>query len=75
MSANWKFETRSVHAGYQPDPTTKLIEAQAASIAAEVGVNEARAADLAASADKKRAETVEIMNEISLTERGLRIAG
>ena len=23
MSANWKFETRSVHAGYRPDPTTK----------------------------------------------------
>ena len=25
MSANWKFETRSVHAGYQPDPTTKAV--------------------------------------------------
>jgi O-acetylhomoserine (thiol)-lyase len=23
MSENWKFETRSVHAGYSPDPTTK----------------------------------------------------
>ena len=23
MSDNWKFETRSVHAGYRPDPTTK----------------------------------------------------
>ncbi len=25
MSENWKFETRSVHAGYQPDPTTKSV--------------------------------------------------
>ncbi len=25
MSENWKFETRSVHAGYQPDPTTKAV--------------------------------------------------
>ncbi len=25
MSANWKFETRSVHAGYRPDPTTKAV--------------------------------------------------
>jgi O-acetylhomoserine (thiol)-lyase len=25
MSANWKFETRSVHAGYSPDPTTKAV--------------------------------------------------
>ncbi|GLS16047.1 O-acetylhomoserine aminocarboxypropyltransferase/cysteine synthase family protein [Hydrogenophaga electricum] len=25
MSAHWKFETRSVHAGYQPDPTTKAV--------------------------------------------------
>lgn len=25
MSAHWKFETRSVHAGYSPDPTTKAV--------------------------------------------------
>jgi O-acetylhomoserine (thiol)-lyase len=25
MSANWKFETQSVHAGYSPDPTTKAV--------------------------------------------------
>jgi len=25
MSDQWKFETRSVHAGYQPDPTTKAV--------------------------------------------------
>ena len=25
MSADWKFETRSVHAGYSPDPTTKAV--------------------------------------------------
>ena len=25
MSDHWKFETRSVHAGYQPDPTTKAV--------------------------------------------------
>ena len=25
MSENWKFETQSVHAGYQPDPTTKAV--------------------------------------------------
>ena len=25
MSDNWKFETRSVHAGYRPDPTTKAV--------------------------------------------------
>ena len=25
MSENWKFETRSVHAGYTPDPTTKAV--------------------------------------------------
>ena len=25
MSENWKFETRSVHAGYSPDPTTKAV--------------------------------------------------
>lgn len=25
MSDNWKFETRSVHAGYTPDPTTKAV--------------------------------------------------
>jgi len=25
MSENWKFETRSVHAGYRPDPTTKAV--------------------------------------------------
>ncbi|MGM9425247.1 O-acetylhomoserine aminocarboxypropyltransferase/cysteine synthase family protein [Hydrogenophaga sp. MI9] len=25
MSADWKFETRSVHAGYRPDPTTKAV--------------------------------------------------
>ncbi|OIN92846.1 MAG: O-acetylhomoserine aminocarboxypropyltransferase [Comamonadaceae bacterium CG1_02_60_18] len=25
MSANWKFETQSVHAGYSPDPTTKSV--------------------------------------------------
>ncbi|MDD2727656.1 aminotransferase class I/II-fold pyridoxal phosphate-dependent enzyme [Malikia sp.] len=25
MSDNWKFETRSVHAGYSPDPTTKAV--------------------------------------------------
>lgn len=59
----------------QPDPTQALIEAQTASLAAEVGEREAKTRDLLASADKKRAETVEIMNEISLTERGLRMAG
>jgi O-acetylhomoserine (thiol)-lyase len=25
MSAQWKFETQSVHAGYRPDPTTKAV--------------------------------------------------
>jgi len=25
MSENWKFETRSVHAGYSPEPTTKAV--------------------------------------------------
>jgi len=25
VSENWKFETQSVHAGYQPDPTTKAV--------------------------------------------------
>ncbi|BBD80399.1 O-acetylhomoserine aminocarboxypropyltransferase/cysteine synthase family protein [Aerosticca soli] len=25
MSSQWKFETRSVHAGYSPDPTTKSV--------------------------------------------------
>lgn len=25
MSATWKFETQSVHAGYSPDPTTKAV--------------------------------------------------
>jgi O-acetylhomoserine (thiol)-lyase len=25
VSANWKFETQSVHAGYSPDPTTKAV--------------------------------------------------
>jgi O-acetylhomoserine (thiol)-lyase len=25
MSDNWRFETRSVHAGYRPDPTTKAV--------------------------------------------------
>ena len=25
MSENWKFETKSVHAGYSPEPTTKAI--------------------------------------------------
>ncbi len=25
MSDHWKFETQSVHAGYQPDPTTKAV--------------------------------------------------
>jgi len=25
MSEHWKFETRSVHSGYQPDPTTKSV--------------------------------------------------
>jgi len=25
MSASWKFETKSVHAGYSPDPTTKAV--------------------------------------------------
>ena len=25
MSAQWKFETQSVHAGYRPDPTTKSV--------------------------------------------------
>lgn len=25
MSATWKFETRSVHAGYSPDPTTRAV--------------------------------------------------
>jgi O-acetylhomoserine (thiol)-lyase len=25
MSDSWKFETRSVHAGYSPDPTTKAV--------------------------------------------------
>ena len=25
MSENWKFETKSVHAGYTPDPTTKAV--------------------------------------------------
>jgi O-acetylhomoserine (thiol)-lyase len=25
MSDQWKFETRSVHAGYRPDPTTKAV--------------------------------------------------
>ena len=25
MSDNWKFETKSVHAGYSPDPTTKSV--------------------------------------------------
>ncbi len=25
MSAQWKFETQSVHAGYTPDPTTKAV--------------------------------------------------
>jgi O-acetylhomoserine (thiol)-lyase len=25
MSESWKFETRSVHAGYTPDPTTKAV--------------------------------------------------
>ena len=25
MSSSWKFETKSVHAGYSPDPTTKAV--------------------------------------------------
>jgi len=25
MSADWKFETRAVHAGYSPDPTTRAV--------------------------------------------------
>ena len=25
MSENWKFETKSVHAGYSPEPTTKAV--------------------------------------------------
>lgn len=25
MSADWKFETRTVHSGYRPDPTTKAV--------------------------------------------------
>jgi len=25
MSASWKFETKSVHSGYSPDPTTKAV--------------------------------------------------
>jgi len=25
MSDNWKFETKSVHAGYTPDPATKSV--------------------------------------------------
>jgi O-acetylhomoserine (thiol)-lyase len=25
MSDTWKFETKSVHAGYSPDPTTKAV--------------------------------------------------
>ena len=25
MSTSWKFETKSVHAGYSPDPTTKAV--------------------------------------------------
>lgn len=25
MSETWKFETKSVHVGYSPDPTTKAV--------------------------------------------------
>ena len=46
MSANWKFETRSVHAGYVPDPTTKAVAVPIYQTAAYAFDNAQHGADL-----------------------------
>ncbi len=46
MSANWKFETRSVHAGYRPDPTTKAAAVPIYQTAAYAFDNAQHGADL-----------------------------
>ena len=46
MSENWKFETRSVHAGYQPDPTTKAVAVPIYQTAAYAFDNAQHGADL-----------------------------
>lgn len=46
MSAHWKFETRSVHAGYKPDPTTKAVAVPIYQTAAYAFDNAQHGADL-----------------------------
>jgi O-acetylhomoserine (thiol)-lyase len=46
MSQNWKFETRSVHAGYRPDPTTKAVAVPIYQTAAYAFDNAQHGADL-----------------------------
>ncbi len=46
MSADWKFETRSVHAGYKPDPTTKAVAVPIYQTAAYAFDNAQHGADL-----------------------------
>ena len=46
MSENWKFETRSVHAGYSPDPTTKAVAVPIYQTAAYAFDNAQHGADL-----------------------------
>lgn len=55
----------------QPDPAQVLVEAQAAELAAQAKENEAGAMDKIASAEKKRAETAEIMVRNVLARSGL----
>ncbi len=46
MSASWKFETQSVHAGYSPDPTTKAVAVPIYQTAAYAFDNAQHGADL-----------------------------
>ena len=46
MSENWKFETKSVHAGYTPDPTTKAVAVPIYQTAAYAFDNAQHGADL-----------------------------
>jgi hypothetical protein len=59
----------------QPDPTQGLLEAQAAALASEAQERAAKVVDIQASAAKKQAETAQIAQEMSLTERGMRTLG
>ncbi|HOE40519.1 MAG TPA: aminotransferase class I/II-fold pyridoxal phosphate-dependent enzyme [Rhodoferax sp.] len=46
MSESWKFETKSVHAGYSPDPTTKAVAVPIYQTAAYAFDNAQHGADL-----------------------------